>query len=60
MIKDNYLEDAITTLEDAQRTLAEEISALKRQGVNADNLENVQRLLSTVDSYLLRIQEAFS
>ncbi len=60
MIKDNYLEDAITTLEDAQRTLAEEISALKQRGVVAENLENVQRLLSTVDSYLLRIQEAFS
>ena len=60
MIKDNYLEDAITTLEDAQRALAEEISALKQRGVVAENLENVQRLLSTVDSYLLRIQEAFS
>ena len=60
MIKDNYLEDAITTLEDAQRTLAEEISALKQRGVAAENLEHVQRLLSTVDSYLLRIQEAFS
>ncbi len=60
MIKDNYLEDAITTLEDAQRALAEEISALKQRGVVAENLESVQRLLSTVDSYLLRIQEAFS
>lgn len=60
MITDYYLNDAINAVEDAKKALHEEVERLKTQAVDTTNLEHVEQLLKKVDSFLVRIKEAFS
>ena len=60
MITDYYLNDAIGAVEDAKKALDDEITRLKTQHVDTTNLEHVEHLLKKVDSFLVRIKEAFS
>ena len=60
MITDYYLNDAIGAVEDEKKALDEEINRLKAQHVDTTNLEHIEHLLKKVDSFLVRIKEAFS
>ena len=60
MITDNYLDDAIETIEHAKKELDYEITRLQKQSIDTGNLEHIDRLLKKVDSFLVRIKEAFS
>ncbi|GAK52550.1 hypothetical protein U14_03802 [Candidatus Moduliflexus flocculans] len=60
MITDYYLNDAIDAVEDAKKALNAEIERLKTVNVDTTNLEHVEQLLKKVDSFLVRIKEAFS
>lgn len=60
MITDYYLNDAIDAVEDAKKALNAEIERLKTVNVDTANLEHVEQLLKKVDSFLVRIKEAFS
>ncbi len=60
MITDNYLNDAIETIEEAKKELQYEMDRLKRHKVDTGNLEHIHRLMKKVDSFLLRIKEAYS
>jgi len=60
MITDYYLNDAIEAVEDAKKALNAEIERLKTNKVDTANLEHVEQLLKKVDSFLVRIKEAFS
>jgi hypothetical protein len=60
MITDNYLDDAIETIEQAKKELDYEITRLQRQSIDTGNLEHIDRLLKKVDSFLVRIKDAYS
>lgn len=60
MITDNYLDDAIETIEQAKKELDYEITRLQKQSIDTGNLEHIDRLLKKVDSFLVRIKEAYS
>ena len=60
MITDNYLTIAIETMAEVKKELDAEISRLKQHDVDTANLENILRLLKKIDSFLVRIQEAFN
>lgn len=60
MITDNYLDDAIETIEQAKKELDYEITRLQKQGIDTGNLEHIDRLLKKVDSFLVRIKDAYS
>jgi chromosome condensin MukBEF complex kleisin-like MukF subunit len=60
MITDNYLNDAIETIEQAKKELDYEITRLQKQSIDTGNLEHIDRLLKKVDSFLVRIKEAYS
>ncbi len=60
MITDNYLTSAIETMAEVKKELEAEISRLKQHDVETANLENILRLLKKIDSFLVRIQEAFN
>ncbi len=59
MITDNYLHDAIETIEEVRKEMEYEISRLRKHNVDTGNLEHIQRLIKKTDSFLHRIQEAF-
>lgn len=60
MITDNYLDEAIESIEQAKKELAYEIARLQKHSVDTGNLEHINRLLKKVDSFLVRIKEAYS
>ncbi len=60
MITDNYLDEAIETVERAQKELDYEIVRLKKHDIDTNNLEHINKLIKKVDSFLVRIKEAFS
>jgi hypothetical protein len=60
MIKDNYLEDAIDTIQLAKQELQNEIDRLDRHEVDTANLEHINRLVKKVESFLVRMKEAYS
>ena len=60
MIHDDYLDNAIETIEEVKKEMQYEIDRLKRQNVDTGNLEHIEHLIKKVDSYLVRIREAFS
>lgn len=60
MITDNYLDDAIETIEQAKKELDYEITRLQKQSIDTGNLEHIDRLLKKVDSFLVRIKDAYS
>ncbi|GAK58877.1 hypothetical protein U27_05852 [Candidatus Vecturithrix granuli] len=60
MITDNYLDDAIETIQLAKQELQYEIDRLDRQKIDTGNLEHISRLIKKVDSFLIRMKEAYS
>jgi hypothetical protein len=60
MITDNYLDEAIEAIEQAKKELGYEITRLQKHSVDTGNLEHISRLLKKVDSFLVRIKEAYS
>ncbi len=60
MITDNYLNEAIEAIEEVKKEMEYEISRLKKYDVDTGNLEHIQRLIKKVDSFLLRIKEAYN
>ena len=60
MITDNYLNDAIETIELAKQELQYEIDRLTRQNIDTGNLEHISRLIKKADSFLVRMKEAYS
>ncbi|MDY0091225.1 MAG: hypothetical protein RBT80_00825 [Candidatus Vecturithrix sp.] len=59
MITDNYLDDAIETIQLAKQELQYEIDRLTRQNVDTANLDHINRLIKKVDSFLVRMKEAY-
>ena len=60
MITDNYLDEAIETIEQTKKELQYEIDRLDRHEVDTSNLEHINRLVKKVDSLLVRIKEAYT
>lgn len=60
MITDNYLNDAIDTIEEAKKEMEYEIARLQKHSIDTGNLEHIQRLLKKVDSFLTRMKDAYS
>jgi len=60
MITDNYLNDAIETIEKAKKELNYEIARLQKHSFDTGNLEHIDKLLKKADSFLIRIKEAYS
>ncbi|MBD3305414.1 hypothetical protein GF339_03470 [candidate division KSB3 bacterium] len=60
MIRDNYLESAIETIQEIDREMQYEIDRLIRHDVDPGNLEHIHQSVKKVMSLLVRIREAFS
>lgn len=60
MITDNYLNDAIESIEEVKKEMEYEISRLQKHEVDTGNLEHIQRLIKKVDSFLTRMKDAYS
>ena len=60
MITDNYLDDAIDTIQLAKQELQNEIDRLDRHEIGTGNLEHINRLIKKVESFLVRMKEAYS
>ena len=59
MITDNYLNNAIETIEEVKKEMEYEISRLKKHDVDTGNLEHIQRSIKKTGSFLQRMREAY-